>query len=80
MKMVPDLEDLMYEKRLKRKDLMYEKRLKEIQLMTQRRERGDLITIHKLMNNLEETDRNYLMLRRKKGWIFEDKKKNCKKA
>ena len=55
-KMVPDLEDL-----------TYEERLREMQLTTlrQRRERGDLITIYKLMNNLEETDRKNLILRRK---------------
>ena len=31
----------------------------------ERSERGDLITIYKLMNNLEETDRKDLILRRK---------------
>ena len=41
-KIVPDLEDLTYEERLRE---MYQT-LKE---------RGDLITIYKLMNNLEET-------------------------
>ena len=33
--------------------------------LKERRERGDLITIYKLMNNLKETDRKYLILRRK---------------
>ena len=33
--------------------------------LKERRERGDLITIQKLMNNLEETDRKDLILRRK---------------
>ena len=33
--------------------------------LKERRERGDLITIYKLMNNLEETDRKDLILRRK---------------
>ena len=55
-KMVPDLEDLSYEERLKE---MHLTTLKE------RRKRGDLITIHKLMNNLEETDRKDQILRRK---------------
>ena len=50
--MVPELEDL-----------TYEERLKEMQLTTLR-ERGDLITIYKLMNNLEKTDRKDLILRR----------------
>ena len=47
-KMVPDLEDLTYEERLKE---MHLTTLKET------RERGDLITIYRLMNNLEEIDR-----------------------
>ena len=55
-KMMPELEDLTYEKRLKK---MHLTTLKE------RRERGDLITIYKLMNNLEETYRKDLILRRK---------------
>ena len=46
-KMVPELEELIYEERLKE---MHLKTLKE------RRERGDLITIYKLIDNLEETD------------------------
>ena len=54
--MVPELEDL-----------PYEERLKEIHLTTlkERRERDDFITIYKLMNNLEETDRKNIILRRK---------------
>ena len=54
--MVPELEDL-----------TYEERLKELHLTTlkERRERGDLNTIYKLMNNLEETDRKDLILIRK---------------
>ena len=49
------------------KNFTYEERLKEMQLSTleERRERGDLITIYKLMNNLEDTDIKYLILRRK---------------
>ena len=54
-KMVPELQDLTYEERLK----MHLTTLKE------RRERGNLITIYKLMNNLEETDRKDQILRRK---------------
>ena len=44
-KMVPELEHL-----------IYDVRLKEMHLTTlkKRREKGDLITIYKLMNNLEE--------------------------
>ena len=63
-KMVPDLEDLTYEERLKE---MHITTLKE------RRERGDLITIYKLMNNLEEKDRKDLLRTKKKriGQIFE---------
>ena len=54
--MVPELEDLTDEGRLKE---MHLTTLKE------RRERGDLIIIYKLMSNLEETDRKDLILRRK---------------
>ena len=52
-KIVPELEDLTYEERLKE---MHQPTLKET---------GDLITIYKLMNNLQETDRKDLTLRRK---------------
>ena len=52
-KMVPELEDL-----------TCEERLKEMHLTTIK-ERGDLITIYELMNNLEKTDRKDLILRRK---------------
>ena len=54
--MVPELEHLIYEKRLKE---MHLTTLKE------RRKRGDLITIYKLMSNLEETDRKDLIMKRK---------------
>ena len=48
-------------------DLTYEERLKEMHLTTlkEKREKGDLIIIYKLMSNLEKTDKNYLILRRK---------------
>ena len=48
-------------------DLTYKERLKEMHLTTlkERRWRGNLITIHKLMNNLKETDRKELILTRK---------------
>ena len=41
----------------------------------------DLITIYKLMNNLEKTDRKHLIVLRRKGMleIWEDPRKNCKK-
>ena len=52
---MPDLENL-----------NNEERLKEIQLTTLK-ERGDLITIYKLMNNLEETDKKDLIMKRK--WL-----------
>ena len=54
--MVPELEDLTYEERLKEIHLT---------ILKERRERGDLITLYKLMNNLEETDRKVLILRKK---------------
>ena len=41
-------------------DLIYVGRLKEMQLTTLI-ERGNLITIHKLMNNLKGTDRKDLI-------------------
>ena len=53
--MVADLEDLTYEERLKEMHLTFK----------EKRARGDLITIYKLMNNLEETDRKDLTLRQK---------------
>ena len=57
-KIVPDLEDL-----------TYEERLKEMHITTQkeRRERANLITMnkYKLMNTLKERDRKYLILKRK---------------
>lgn len=45
------------------KDLTYEERLKEMQVtvLEERRKRGDLITVYTVINELEETDRNYLI-------------------
>ena len=51
--------------------------------LKERRERGDLITIYKFLNNLEETDRKDLILRRKgearnlRGAKKELRKRNC---
>ena len=64
------------------KDLTYEERIKEIYLTTlkERRERCDLTIIYKLMNNVEETDRNDLILRRKgEARYLRGHKKNLKK-
>ena len=46
-------------------DLTYEERLKEMHLTTlkERRERGDLITIYKSLNNLQKTEKKDLILR-----------------
>ena len=69
-KIVPELEDL-----------TYEKRLKEIHLtLKERRERGDLTTIFKLMKNLEKINRKNLILRRKgKARNLREHIKNYKK-
>ena len=47
----------------------------------ERKEKGDLITIYKLMNNFEETDRKDQILRRKgkAGHMRGHKKKNAEK-
>ncbi|MPC10806.1 hypothetical protein E2C01_003447 [Portunus trituberculatus] len=52
-KMVPEL-----------KDLTYEERLKEIGLPTlqDRREKGDLITMYKIVNGIEKIDKEDLVL------------------
>ena len=57
-KMVPELEDLPYKERLKE---MHLTTLKE------RREKGDLITIFKLMNNLEETEKRSNIEKKRRG-------------
>ena len=51
-KMVSDLEGLTYKERLKGMQ------------PTTLKERVDLITMYKLMSNLEETDRKYLIMKR----------------
>ena len=49
--------------------------------LKERRERGDLITIYKLMKNLEETDRKDLILRRKgEAKILKGYKKKLQKG
>ena len=47
--------------------ILFKIRLKEMHITTlkERRERGNLITIHKLIDNVEETNRKDLILRRK---------------
>ena len=57
-KMVPEIERL-----------TYEERLREMKLPTleARRERGDLITIYKLVNKLEETDKEDFLLKTERG-------------
>ena len=55
-KMVTELENLTNEERLR------EMPLTKLKL---RRKRGDSITIHKLKNNHKETDRKYLIMKRK---------------
>ena len=71
-KMVPQLEDLTYEERSKE---MHLTTLKE------RRERGDFITQYKLMNNLEETDKKNLILRKKgEARYLMGHKKSCEEG
>ena len=44
------------------------------------KEKNDLITIYKFMNNLEKTDRKIFDIEKKRrGQIFEGIRKNCKK-
>ena len=52
-KLVPELENLPYSERLREMDLP---------TLEERRERGDLITIYKLLNGLEEVDKIDLMI------------------
>ncbi len=73
-KMIPELEDL-----------SYEERLEEIGLPTlqERRERGDLITMFKLVNGMEKIDRDDLVIkveegdRRTRGHMKKLKKSHC---
>ena len=60
--MMPDLEGL-----------THQKKIKEMQLTTfeERRKREDLITIYKLMKNLQERNRKIEDIEKKRrGWIF----------
>ena len=64
-------------------DLTYEERVKEMHLTTlkEKKERVDLITIYRLMNNLEETDKKDLILRRKgEARNFREHKKKLQKG
>ncbi|MPC98771.1 hypothetical protein E2C01_094152 [Portunus trituberculatus] len=71
-KMVPEL-----------KDLTYEERLKEMGLPTlqDRRERGDLITLNKIVNGIEKIDKQDLVLvteaERTRGHAKKIRKKQC---
>ena len=48
--------------------------------LKERGKRGDLITLYKLMNNLQETVRKTLILKRKgKARNLRGTRKNCKK-
>ena len=55
---MPDLKDQTYKERSKKKIKL---------TLKKRRAREDLITIYKLVNNLEETDRKDLMKRNEVG-------------
>ncbi|XP_045126266.1 uncharacterized protein LOC123513260 [Portunus trituberculatus] len=52
-KLVPELKDLTYEERLRKL---------EIPTLESRRERGDLIGIYKMVNNLDKVDGDFLSL------------------
>ena len=67
--------------KLERKQRIETKKEPELEDLTlkERREKSDLITIYKLMNNLEETDRKDLILRRKGEATNLETRKNCKK-
>ena len=64
--MVPELEDL-----------TCEGRLQEMHPLLKESERGDLSTICKSMNNVDEIDWKYLMIKGKNVWG--DTRINCKK-
>ena len=63
-------------------NVTYKERLKEVKLTILEwwRERGKLITIYKLLNNIEKTDRKYLKLRAKGevGYLKGNNKKIAK--
>ena len=71
-KMVPELSGLTYEDRL---------RQLEIPTLERRRERGDLISIYRMVNGLEEVDENLLKLdvRSTRGHGRRLKKENCRR-
>ena len=75
-RMVPELEELQYEERLKEMGLP---------TLKERRERGDIITIFKLLNKLEVTDNDKLLQReignhrRTRGHAMKLKKERCLK-
>ena len=50
-KMIPELEGRIYEERLEEMNLP---------TLEERKERGDLITVHKLLNGMDKTDMNIL--------------------
>ena len=61
-------------------DLTYGERLIEMQLTThEKRERGDLIKIYKLINNLKVTNGKYLTIKKKKRLDISGYKKKWKK-
>ena len=75
MKMVSELRDLTYEERLKEMGLP---------VLQDRRERGDLITMYKIVNGIEKIDKEDLVLvteedRRKRGHVKKIKTRQCMK-
>ena len=71
-KMVPELSDLPYEERLRKL---------ELPTLEMRRERGDLISVYRMLNGLEEVERNFLKLdeRNTRGHRKKLKKEICRK-
>ena len=70
--MVPELSNLPYEERLKKL---------ELPTLERRRERGDLISVYRMVNGLEEVDGEIFKLdeRNTRGHGKRLKKMNCKK-
>ena len=71
-KMVPELSELTYEERLKQM---------ELPTLERRRERGDLISIYRMINGLEEVDENFLILdeRNTRGHGRKLRKESCRR-